>query len=375
MKVFIAGAGPAGLYAAYLLKTKRPDAGITIIEQNPAGATFGFGVVFSDRALEFMRTDDPATHDLITPAMETWTDLTVAVDATTIRIDGIGFAAIGRLALLQALQRRLSSVGVTPRYSTAMERAPNLEDYDLVIAADGVNSIIRSTYADQFATRIEPLANKFVWYGTPREYATLTQTFLTTAAGAFTAHHYRYAPGQSTFIVECEPATWKRAGFATMDEAGTRRACEHIFADALGGAPLIANKSTWRQFPKVWNDRWHHRNAVLVGDALRTAHFSIGSGTRLALEDVLALVKALEATGWDITTGLVQFEAQRRPIVEKLVRAANASAAWYEEFSTHMQMPAWEFAWSYIQRSGRIDAERLRQVSPDFIAGYEQARA
>jgi 2-polyprenyl-6-methoxyphenol hydroxylase-like FAD-dependent oxidoreductase len=371
MKVFVAGGGPAGLYAAYLIKTRRPDAEITLVEQNPAGATFGFGVVFSDKALEFLRDDDPETHALITPAMQMWTDLTVVHRNEEIRIDGIGFAAIGRLHLLKLLQQRLASTGVTPHYGTVMQQPPNPQDYDLVIVSDGANSAIRQANHEAFGTSVEPLGNHFVWYGTTKEFPTLTQTFVETSDGCFNAHHYRYAPGMSTFIAECGPETWARAGFSTMSEGENRKACEAIFADALDGYSLITNRSLWRNFPRIRNERWHHRNMVLIGDSLRTAHFSIGSGTRLALEDVIALVQALDTNSYDVAKALPAYEAARRPIVEKLLSAANASAGWYEDFGEHMKLDPWDFAWSYIQRSGRIDPEKLRRIAPQFVAGYE----
>jgi 2-polyprenyl-6-methoxyphenol hydroxylase-like FAD-dependent oxidoreductase len=371
MNILIVGAGPAGLYLAYLLKRQDARHRIRIVEQNPADATFGFGVVFSDRALDFLRDDDEETHAAIVPAMRRWTDLALVHRGQRIVIDGIGFAAIGRLQLLQLLQARLASVGIVPAYGVTLADAQALAGFDLVVAADGANSFVRRQHEAEFGTRVELLHNRFVWYGTPRPFGTLTQTFVSTEHGCMNAHHYPYASGMSTFIVECDPACWQRAGFAQMDEASTRTELQRVFADTLGGLPLVANKSLWRQFPKIRNARWGVGNRVLVGDALRTAHFSIGSGTRLAFEDVIALAKALREHGADVPAALQAYEAARRPIVDKLADAADASAGWYEDFAAHMQLEPWALAWSYIQRSGRIDIDKLRQVSPRFVAGYQ----
>jgi 2-polyprenyl-6-methoxyphenol hydroxylase-like FAD-dependent oxidoreductase len=201
----------------------------------------------------------------------------------------------------------------------------------------------------------------------------LTQTFVENELGTFNAHHYRYAPNKSTFIVECDRATWLRAGFDQLSPEETQDALERVFAASLRGCALISNKSAWRNFPWVWNERWSFRNMVLVGDALHTAHFSIGSGTRLALEDVIALVKALEAAPGNIGAALALYEANRRPIVEKLVQASKASAAWYECFPEHMRLAPLDFAMSYVGRSGRVDRDRLRAMSPDFMARYDAA--
>jgi len=362
MRVLVAGAGPAGLYFSYLARRRWPDWRIRVVEQNPPDATFGFGVVFSDRALEFLRADDPGTYELITPQMEQWTDLTVVHRGTPVVIDGIGFAAIGRLKLLGLLQQQAASAGIRPEYRTPVG---DVSGYDLVVAADGANSAVRRM-AD-FGTRIAHCTNKFAWFGTPRRFETLTQTFLEAKHGSFNVHHYRHAPDMSTFVAECDAATWERAGFAAMAEPETVAALERIFAPVLRGAPLVSNKSIWRNFPNLRNERWSAGNIVLIGDALRTAHFSIGSGTRLALEDAIALVKALGEH--PLPAALQAFEAARRPIVEKLVAAADASGAWYDRFPEHMKLEPRDFAWSYIQRSGRIDPARLRQTSPRFVDG------
>ncbi len=366
MRILVAGAGPAGLYFAYLARRARPDWEIEVVEQNPPDATFGFGVVFSDRALEFLRGDDPQTYDLITPAMETWSDLTVVHRGTPVVIDGIGFAAIGRLRFLQLLQRQAQSVGIRPVYQTTIRSRDALEGYDLVVAADGANSTVRAT-AD-FGTTVSPLTNKFAWYGTTKPFRTLTQTFVENEHGTFNAHHYRHAPDMSTFVFECDAQTWRRAGFASMGESETLAFCERVFAETLQGHRLVSNNSIWRNFPNVRNRRWWAGNTVLIGDALRTAHFSIGSGTRLAMEDAIALARALREHA-SVPQALAAFEAARRPIVEKLVAAADASGAWYDGFAGHMRLAPREFAWSYIQRSGRIDPERLRRTSPKFVEG------
>jgi 2-polyprenyl-6-methoxyphenol hydroxylase-like FAD-dependent oxidoreductase len=358
------GAGPAGLYFSYLAKRRHPGWEIRVVEQNRADSTFGFGVVFSDRALEFLRGDDPATYELITPQMEAWSDITVVHRGTPVVIDGIGFAAIGRLKLLQLLQQQAASVGVVPEYETVV--SAEQKGYDMVVAADGVNSTTRMWH--HFGTSISRLENRFMWYGTTKVFDTLTQTFVTNEHGTFNAHHYRHAPQMSTFVVECDPATWDRVAFAAMDEEETLAYCEKVFAATLGGHRLVSNKSVWRNFPNLRNRKWSVGNVVLIGDALRTAHFSIGSGTRLAMEDAIALNKAL-AEESSIEKALAAFEAARRPIVDKLVAAADASGDWYERFPEHMKLAPREFAWSYIQRSGRIDPARLRKISPKFVDG------
>ncbi len=292
MRIAILGAGPAGLYLAYLIKRRRPDADVTLIEQNHADATFGFGVVFSDRALEFLREDDPETFAAIAPQMESWNDMTLVNRNERIVIDGIGFAAIGRLKLLQLLQARVRSVGIEPQFGRAVKSLDDIGDADLVVGADGVNSLVRHSFAEAFGAGVTYLANRFAWFGTSKVFDTLTQTFRHTPIGNFNAHHYRYAPGRSTFIVEVDAATFVGAGFEKMDDADSRALCQKVFADALDGRPLISNNSVWRRFPQVSNARWHHGKYVLIGDALHTAHFSIGSGTRLAMEDAIALDRA-----------------------------------------------------------------------------------
>jgi 2-polyprenyl-6-methoxyphenol hydroxylase-like FAD-dependent oxidoreductase len=374
MRIAVVGGGPGGLYFAYLWKRRHPSAQVELFEQNVADATFGFGVVFSEQALDFLREDDPETVGAIAPQMESWTNITLNIHGEHVEIDGIGFSAIGRLALLRILQRRAQDAGVICRYQTPVQAVDQLKGFDLIVAADGLNSVIRRGFEGDFGTSISYATNKFAWYGTRKRFETLSQTFVETEHGCFTAHHYRYAPDMSTFLVECDHATWLRAGLDGKSIEESAALCERVFADALGGGRLISNKSVWRNFPWLLNEHWSFRNMVLTGDALHTAHFSIGSGTRLAIEDAIALAKALEAAPEDIEAALQGYERARKPIVTKLVAAARASGDWYEQFSEHMKLRPIDFAYSYITRSGRIDPSRLRVMSPAFMARYESAR-
>jgi len=373
MHIAILGAGPAGLYLAYLIKRRRPETVVTLLEQNPADATFGFGVVFSDRALEFLREDDETTYLAITPHMQSWNDITIIHRGERVTIDGVGFSAIGRLKLLQLLQSRARSVGVEPVYHRSVKSLGELGKVDLIVGADGVNSLVRRSSENRFGASVRLLSNRFAWFGTEKRFETLTQTFIETDAGSFNAHHYRYSPDLSTFIVEVDQPTYERAGFAEMGEVETRSFCERVFAQTLAGHRLVSNNSIWRQFPIVHNERWSVDNSVLVGDALHTAHFSIGSGTRLAMEDAIALERAL-AHSESVGAALVTYEAARRPTLEKLVSGANGSATWYEHFAEHMRLAPVDFAMSYITRSGRIHIERLRKLSPRFVGQFERGR-
>jgi len=373
VRIAVIGGGPGGLYFAYLWKKRHPDADIDLFEQNAAGATWGFGVVFSEQALEFLRADDPDTVDAIAPRMESWKNITLNLRGENVAIDGVGFSSIGRIDLLTILQQRVGSVGLTPRYDTAIETVDQLSGYDLIVAADGLNSLVRRTFEKEFGASVSWSANKFAWYGTTKRFETLSQTFVETDLGAFNAHHYRYAPGMSTFLVECDMATWQRYRFADKTTEQSQAICERVFAATLDGHRLVSNKSVWRNFPWIWNERWWSGNRVLIGDALHSAHFSIGSGTRLAIEDAIALVKALEAEP-NIPAALDLYQAERQPIVKKLVTAARTSADWYERFPEHMRLDLMDFAHSYITRSGRIDDARLRAMSPAFMARYEASR-
>ena len=373
-RVEIIGAGPAGLYSAILLKSRMPDTRVRVTEQNPADATFGFGVVFSDQALDFLQADDPETHALITPLMERWQNMTLSLDGERIALDGIGFAAIARLQLLQVLQQRAAELGVVTRFDQALNSLDEIEaQADLVIGADGLNSLLRQAHGAGYSPRLDYFDNHFAWFGTPRAFDTLTQTFIRSPLGTLNAHHYRYMPSMSTFIVECDPKTYRAQGFADMDEEASADTCAELFADTLEGAPLITNHSLWRRFPRLWCDHWVAGKRVILGDAAHTAHFSIGSGTRLALEDAIALVDALCQRS-ELPEALASFQQLRPPIAHKIVDAANTSARWYDRFPEHMNLPIVDFAYSYLTRSGRIDDRRLRQLAPQFMRQFDKDR-
>jgi 2-polyprenyl-6-methoxyphenol hydroxylase-like FAD-dependent oxidoreductase len=374
MRVAIVGAGPAGLYLAYLLKRSKLNAEVEVFEQNAPDVTFGFGLVFSERALEFLNDEDPDTLAAIKPALEYWNDSILVHKGREIRIDGMGYTGIGRLRLLQILQARARSVGVEPHYLNPIDDLETCADADLIVGADGVNSVVRRSDEGAFRTTVTYLTNRFAWFGTTKRFEALTHTFVETELGHFNAHHHPHARDMSTFVVEVDETTFLRAGFDKMDLDRAKETCAKVFAETLDGHGLVSNKSIWRQFPKVWNERWFTGNRVLVGDALHSAHFSIGSGTRLGMEDAIALTKALEKHVADVPAALAAYEEARQPIVARLVAAANASAAWYECFAKHMSLAPMDFAMSYITRSGRVDLERLRRTSPGFVAAYEASR-
>jgi len=372
MRIVIIGGGPAGLYLSLLLKRSGLDLSLEVFEQNAPDSTFGFGVVFSEDALEFLAEDDPAIFSAVAPHLERWRGIAVHHRGERVMLDGIGFTAIGRLHLLKLLQKQARDEGVEVTFNRAVTDLSEFADADIIVGADGVTSLVRRSDEAGFGASVSYLSNRFAWFGTTKVFDTLSQTFLETPHGPINAHHYRYAPDMSTFLVECSADTFLAAGFDRMTEDESRAALERIFAQTLDDHPLISNRSIWRQFPIVQNERWSVGNKVILGDALHTAHFSIGSGTRLAIEDAIALARAIRAQPRDVPAALAAYQAQRKPILDKLVTAANASAQWYEDFGTHMALPPYDFAMSYMSRTGRMDIERIRKVAPKFVADWER---
>ncbi len=367
--VDILGGGPAGLYTAILLRRHLPKVRVRVTEQNPKGATFGFGVVFSDRALDFLRRDDPAIFELITPGMERWTNMHLNHPDGPVVLDGVGFTAIGRLELIEILRAEAEALGAEVRFGTLVTDVSDL-DGDLVIGADGLNSLVRRSHEAAFNPSIEYFENRFAWFGANRGFDALTQTFVNSPNGPVNAHHYRFAPDRSTFIVECGADVFHAIGFGQLTETDSAAICSDLFADVLDGASLITNKSTWRQFPRLWCKSWVAGRYVLLGDAAHTAHFSVGSGTRLALEDAIALVDAL-ANSDHVEAGLEQYQTNRPPIAQKIVDAANTSATWYDSFGDKMALPPLDFAYDYLDRSGRMGPERMREIAPEFMKSYD----
>jgi 2-polyprenyl-6-methoxyphenol hydroxylase-like FAD-dependent oxidoreductase len=374
MKIRIIGAGPAGLYFAALVKREDPAHDVVIYERGARDSTWGFGVVFSDRALDFLRADDEPMYRLLSAHMQTWPNLTIVHNDTRIPISGNGFAAIGRLELLSLLYAHAESLGVRIEFGSSVESLADrqrLGGADLIIGANGAFSCVREQNEQRFGTSCDWRSNKFIWYGTSRVFDSLSLTFRETEHGVFCAHHYRYSPSMSTFLVEVEAETWKRAGFEHMSPENTLRHCERVFARDLDGHPILSNNSYWRNYPAIWNERWSFDNVVLLGDALRTAHFSIGSGTRLAMEDAIALCKALREKG-SVPEALARFQELRLPPMKKIWDAANASLRWYERMGEKMQLDPVEFAYSYMTRTGRVKHAEVRRRDPGLAEAYEK---
>lgn len=371
MRINILGGGPAGLYFAILMKRRDPSHDITIVERDGPDDTFGWGIVFSDRTMAFLRDQDEETYARITGACQTWDNVDVVHRGEKLSIHGNGFSGIARLAFLKILHRRCRDLGVELRFRTPLADVAELADCDLLLGADGANSLVRRTWADFFQPSIDMRQNRYVWLGTRRLFHGLVMIFRTSEAGLFIAHAYKFSPTTSTFIVECPPETWGRAGLERMPAVETCEYLARVFKEDLAGQPLLANDFVrWLNFPLVKTRHWHHRHAVLVGDAAHTAHFSIGSGTKLAIEDASALAVAFERHR-RLEEALPDYERARKAAVDAFQEAALRSLVWLERVEPHLALESLPFAYKHMMRSRRMGYDRLKRMDPAFVARYD----
>jgi anthraniloyl-CoA monooxygenase len=370
MKVHVVGGGPAGLYFAILMKKAWPQRRITVFERNRPDDTFGFGVVFSDQTLDTFEAYDRESYRAIIGHFAYWDDIEIHFRGTTHRIGGNGFCGCSRANLLKILGRRARSLGVEIEYQAEISPTdPKIRQADLVVVADGINSRLRDTYADRFKPSVDLRPNFFSWMGSTRPFDAFTFFFRETEHGIFIGHCYQYEPQRSTWIIETDPKTFARAGLDKLDEAESARFAERLFADELKGHRLVTNRSIWRNFPTVRCERWVADNMVLIGDAKATAHFSIGSGTKLAMEDAIALYEAFRSTnGRDVPTALAHFETRRREEVEKTQHSADVSLVWFEHVNRFWNMDPTRFAFGLMTRSKAITYDNLALRAPEFVA-------
>lgn len=374
MHISIIGGGPAGLYFAILAKKNFPDWNINVFERNGPNDTFGWGVVFSDRTLQYLEEYDKPSHDEIKKTFQTWENVDVIHKDERITIGGNKFSGISRLKMLNILQARCESLGVTIEYHKDITNLDEVSGSDLIIVCDGVNSTIRRNYPSYFEPELSSRSNKYIWFGTHQLFHALTLTFRENEAGIFASHSYKFDKTTSTFVVECDPITWENAGFASMSEDQTRIYLEKVFEKDLAGNPLLSNRSLWINFLLVKNKHWVHENIVILGDAAHTAHFSIGSGTKLALEDAIALYKEFQVEK-DIPAALANYETHRKPKVEEYQQFAYDSLLLFENLKAHTDTTPIEMAYTMMTRSKKLTHEKLRLRDPEFVKKVEMARA
>jgi anthraniloyl-CoA monooxygenase len=366
MQITVIGGGPGGLYFSILTKKAMPHCQIDIYERNKADDSFGFGVVFSDETLGEFLSRDLKSYELIRSNFAYWDDIIIARDGQTVSIAGNGFCGCSRKKLLQLLQQRCTEEGVNLHFEQNIEDLGQFRDSDIIVASDGIASTIRSQFANDFGTKISLKKNRFVWLGSTKPLDAFTYFFRNTAHGLIVAHTYQYQPGMSTWIFECSDETWQKHGFETTNEEDTIAKISGIFKEELDGHPLITNKSHWRQFPHVTNEKWHHNNIVLLGDAKATAHFSIGSGTKLAMDSAIGLSDAVIANPTNVQAAFEQYDKTRRNTVEMIQHAALVSLDWFENMDRNNQHPFYQFAFGCMTRAKKVTYENLRLRDKSF---------
>jgi anthraniloyl-CoA monooxygenase len=367
MRIVTLGAGPAGLYFSLLAKKANPSHDITVIERNPQGATYGWGVVFSEETLGALRDADRRTYEQITESFATWSAIDVRFRGETVRSRGHAFSGLSRKRLLEILAGRCEELGIEIQYLQDVMDLGELPESDLVAAADGVNSLVRRHLQDAVRPALHVHSTKFVWFGTDLVFTAFTFIFRENEHGLFQVHGYPFDARTSTFIVECPDETWRRAGLDQATEEESIAYCEKLFAEDLAGHSLMSNRSLWGSFVTLRNETWHHGNVVLLGDAVHTAHFTIGSGTKLAMEDAISLVEQLERHD-DLETALTHYEMDREPLVERIQLAALESAAYFENVRRYSSFEPLQFAFNLLTRSGRITHLELERRDPQFVA-------
>ena len=375
MKIAVIGAGPAGLYFSLLAKKHDPSHDIHVYEQNPRGATYGWGVVFSDVGLAFLKEADAEFFDEFTAHHEKCDYMEVVHRGTHVQIHGNHFSRTSRIDMLDTLQAACERAGVRITYGQRIADVETLAaEADLVIAADGGNSAVRTQLAEHFQPSFEKRRNKFAWYGTRQRFHPVSLIFRETGHGVFIAHSYQYSAELSTFLVEVDPDTWRRAGLDQASEDESRRHCAEVFRAELGSNELLTNRSLWFEANIVKNERWTHRNIVLLGDALRTVHFSLGSGTRMAMQDAIALHRGLAAHPNHLPAAFGAFEATRRPASSSFQSSAARSLDWYEGVADKLHLDPLSFAYDYMRRTGQVSHDDLKQRDPHFTAACEALR-
>ena len=372
MKIRIIGGGPAGLFYAYLMKRDDPSHDIRVFERDPEHATYGWGVVFSDVALAFVREIAPELYESMTHNQEVFDEMAVVHQGVHVTLAHNTFHRMARIDLLEALHAHCRKAGVDIAFEHRLDDIDAFADADLIVAADGANSTIRTRYAEHFGPTLDERPNLLAWYGTTRLFDPLSLIFRQDPDGLAIAHTYRYSRTHSTFLVEVDPATFRHAGLDRMSEAQSLAWCEEVFAEDLQGHPLLSNKSNWFRYTIVKNRHWHWRNLVLLGDALRTGHPSVGSGTRLAMQDSIALFDAYKTCGADVPRMLEEFVRIRQPGSDALQKAAIRSTEWYENLGPKLALDPVSFAYDYITRSGRVDHAEVRRRDPELAAAYEK---